>query len=232
MPESGPNRLWDRIVPPLPPGHPQAAPRRKLQPRQKRLIYAAAAFVVLVGCGLAGYLYVSGAPARAEAAYTNGMRSMQPGSYPAAITEFSRSIQIYPLPKAFLERGNAHRFMSENDPAIADFEKAVDLDPSLAPAYSSLGIIYRDRGDRVRALDQFSKSIAISHNVDALFERGEMYEAAGEHQKAIDDFTAAIDGMRDAPFMYRARALARRNLGDTAGYEADRDQARAIEHPR
>jgi tetratricopeptide (TPR) repeat protein len=231
MPESGPTRLWDRIMPPPPPGHPQAVPRRKLQPKQKRLIYAATAFIVLAGASLAAYSYVSGAPDRAETAYKDGMRSMQPGKYPAAITELTRSIQIYPLPKAYMERGNAHRFLGEMDPAIADFEKAVDLDPSLAPAYTSLGSIYRDRGDRQRALDEYSKSIAIARNVDALYERGEMYEAAGEHQKAIDDFTSAIDGMRDAPYMYRARALARRNLGDTAGYEADRDYARAIEHP-
>jgi tetratricopeptide (TPR) repeat protein len=82
-----------------------------------------------------------------------------------------------------------------------------------------------------RALEEYSKSIAISPNVDALFERGEMYESAGEHQKAIDDFTLAIEGMRDAPYMYRARALAKRNLGDIAGYEADRDFAHTIEHP-
>jgi hypothetical protein len=31
--------------------------------------------------------------------------------------------------------------------------------------------------------------------------------------------------------MYRARALAKRNLGDIAGYEADRDLARDIERP-
>ncbi len=232
MAESGPKRVSDRIMPPLAPGRSQVAPRRKLQPRQKRLIYAAASFVVLAGASLAAYSYLSGAPDRAEAAYRNGMQSMQPGKYPAAVADLTKSIQIHPLPKAYMERGNAHRFLGEIDLAIADLEKAVELDPNLAPAYSSLGSIYRDRGDRQRAFDEYTKSISISPSVDALFERGEMFEAAGEHQKAIDDFTSAIDRMRDAPYMYRARALAKRNLGDTAGYEADRDYARAIERPQ
>jgi tetratricopeptide (TPR) repeat protein len=193
---------------------------------------SAVTFIALIGVGLGIYFYISGAPDRAEAAYQAGMKYMEPGQFQNAIPQFTRAIQIHELAKAYLERGNAHRFLGEIDQAMADFEKAADLDAGLARAYSSLGSIYRDRGDRTHALEQYGKSIAITPSVDALFERGEMYEAAGQHQKAIDDFTAAIDSMRDAPYIYRARALAKRNLGDTAGYEADRDEARAIEHPR
>lgn len=229
MSDSAFGRLWNLVKPP--PAVKGGTQRRKLQPRQKRLLIVAAAVVVIGGGSWAVYSYIAGAPQRAEAEFQAGMKFMQPGQYQNAIPRFTRAIQIHELANAYLERGTAYRYMGQIDLAIADFEKSADLDSSLARAYSGLGSIYRDRGDMKRALEQYTKSIAISHNVDALFERGEMYEAVGEHQKAIDDFTAAIDGIRDAPYIYRARALAKRNMGDIAGYEADRDEARGIERP-
>jgi tetratricopeptide (TPR) repeat protein len=172
-----------------------------------------------------------GAPQRAENQFQVAMRSMQPGHYQEAINELTRSVKIYQLPKAYMERGFAYRYLNEGDLAIADFQKATDLDPSLARAFSGLGSIYRDRGDSQHALEQYTKSIQISANVDALFERGQVYESLGEHQKAIDDFSSAIDLMRDAPYIYRARATARIKIGDTAGAEADRQYAQSIEAP-
>ncbi len=58
------------------------------------------------------------------------------------------------------------------------------------------------------------------------------YEALHEHQKAIDDYDRALAMMRDSPNVYRSRALAKRNLGDIAGFESDRDMARALERRR
>jgi tetratricopeptide (TPR) repeat protein len=230
MPESELPRLRKLNSPP-PAAKSTAAPDRKLKARRKRLLTITASVILLGGLGWAVYSYITGAPQRAEDQFQAGMKSMQPGQYQNSIPVFTRSIQVHETAHAYLERGNAHRFLGETDLAIADYEKAIELDSSMAGAFSGLGSIYRDRHDMKRALEEYSKSIAASPTVDALFERGEMYESAGEHQKAIDDFTVAIASMRDAPYMYRARALARRNLGDIAGYEADRDQAHAIEVP-
>jgi tetratricopeptide (TPR) repeat protein len=232
MSESVFARIWNAIKPPPAVETPGAGPRQKLQPKQKRLLAIACTVVVLAGGGWAVYSYIGSAPDRAEAEYQAGLALMQPGKYQLAMARFTHAIDIHAVAKYYLERGVAHRLLNQPDLAIADFEQAIDLDPNAARAYSGLGTIYRDRGDRGRALENYGKSIAIAPNVDALFERGEMYEAGGEHQKAIDDFSRAIEGMRDAPYIYRARAMARRNLGDQAGYEQDRDLASSIEHPR
>jgi tetratricopeptide (TPR) repeat protein len=231
MSESVFGRFWNAVKPPPAVRAPGAAPRKRLLPKQKRLLAIACTVTVLALSGWAVYAYVASAPDRAEAEYQAGLPLMQPGRYPLAIRRFTHSLEIHATAKAYLERGVAHRLVNETDLAIADFEKAIDLDPGASRAYSSLGTIYRDRGDRERALENYGKSIAIAPNVDALFERGEMYEASGDHQKAIDDFTRAIESLRDAPYIYRARAMAKRNLGDEAGYEQDRDLAGSIEHP-
>jgi tetratricopeptide (TPR) repeat protein len=67
--------------------------------------------------------------------------------------------------------------------------------------------------------------------VEANYQRGQMYESLGEHQKALQDYNLAIGGMPDAPYIYRARALTRENLGDGAGARDDRQKADSIEFP-
>jgi tetratricopeptide (TPR) repeat protein len=58
-----------------------------------------------------------------------------------------------------------------------------------------------------------------------------MYESLGEHQKALEDYNQAIGGMPDAPYVYRARAMTRENLGDETGAKEDRQKAISIERP-
>lgn len=228
MPESGFARVWKLVAPPSPAGGPR---QPKLTPKQKRLLTGALAFFLLAGTGTATYFYIAGAPQRAENQFQLATKSMQPGHYQEAITGLTRSINIYPLAKAYVERGFAHRYLNQQDLAAADLKTATDLDPNSARAFSGLGSIYRDRGDSRRALEEYTRSIQISSNVDALFERGEVYETLGEHQKAIDDFSSAIEIMRDAPYIYRARAMAEVNMGQTAKAEQDRQYAQSIEVP-
>src|ERR1700722_14747549 len=117
MPESGSVRTGKHANPPVP-SKSQPTPSRKLQARQKRLLTIAASVVVLIGVGFAIYSYISGAPQRAEDQFNDGMKFMQPGLYQKSIPLFTRSIEIHETARACLERGNAHRFLGEIDPAI------------------------------------------------------------------------------------------------------------------
>jgi tetratricopeptide (TPR) repeat protein len=205
----------------------------RLAPRQKRLLRITFLSLLVLGGGIWGYLYISNAPQRAKAQFDEAMKLMKPGGYESAIAGFDRALKTWPdLAEAYLERGNAKHVLGRDDDAIADFEKAADLDPTLYRAEAAIGSIYRDRKDYRRATEAYTKSIAAKANVDALFERGQMYEMLGEHQKAIDDYDKAVAEMPDAPAVYRARALARGNVGDEAGAKADREEAFRIEHRR
>lgn len=229
MAESAFTRLWNAIKPPPAVRAPESA-TRQLTRKQKTLLIVPIAALAAGAAAWGVYSYFASAQQRAQDEFQAAMKLMEPGHYQQAIPRFTRAIDTYPLAEAYLERGIAQRFLSDNDAARADFEKALDLDPTLARAHSGLGSIYRGQGDFKRAMDEYTKSLAIAPNTDAYFERGQTYESMGEHQKAIDDFTKAIEGARDAPYVYRARGLARRNLGDITGYEADREQASVLEH--
>jgi tetratricopeptide (TPR) repeat protein len=204
-----------------------------LSRKQKRFLRYVFLAILVAGVGIAGYLYVANAPQRAQQQFDDAMKLMKPGSYPAAIQGFGRAIETWPnLAPAYLERGNAYHILGKDDEALADLEKAGDLNPDLYRAYAAVGAIYRDRKDYRRAMEAYTKSINAKSNVDALYERGLTYESLGDHQKAIEDYDRAIAELPDAPAVYRARGLAKRNLGDEAGYEADRDTADRIEHRR
>ena len=202
----------------------------QLTRKQTRMLLALFGVFAIAAVGGAVYLYISGAQARAQVKYQDAMKLMKPGYYGQAVLAFDKAIDTAPnLAEAYLERGNAQRILGNEELALADFEKAASIDPNLYLAHTAIGSIYRDRKDLRRAMEAYTRSIASKPNVDAFYERGRTYENLGDHQKAIEDFDRAILEMPEAPAIYRARSLARRNLGDEAGYQADRDKASEIE---
>jgi tetratricopeptide (TPR) repeat protein len=232
MAESVLARLWNAVKPP-PPIRSQEAESRQLTPRQKRLLRVAAGAVVLGAAAWGVSNYVISEPQRANQDFQEGMRLMQPATYSQAIPHFDRALQKTPeLAAAYLNRGIAYRYLNRNDQALGDFDAALRINPNLSRAYSERGSIFRQRGEANRAIEEFTRALGIEESLDAYYERGQTYESLGEHQKAIADFDSAIAWMRNSPEVYRARSLARRNIGDIAGYEADRDQANTFEQRR
>ncbi len=231
MSESAFARFWNIVKPP-PADNRQGSPKTtELKRRQRRLVMTTLGVALLLAAGAGVYLYIASAPQRADKEFQEGMKFMAPGKYPDAVAHFTRSLAIYSqMPQAYLERGNAHRILGEPDAALADFQAAADQDPTLADAHNGMAMIYLERRDQRHALEEFNKSISLRPTVEAFFQRGQILEAQGDHQKAIDDYDRAIAEARDAPYMYRARALAKSSLGDAGGAHADREIANQLEH--
>ena len=146
------------------------------------------------------------------------------------MAHFNRAIQIWPeYGEAYLNRAVAEHDQSQKEAALADLDRALDLDPDSTRAYNERGQIYLENGDTRKAIQEFSRSIQVTPTVDGHYQRGQAYEKLGDHQKAIADFDAAIRQSSDAPYAYRARAAARRASGDREGAAADQQKARLIE---
>src|SRR4051794_10691229 len=97
-------RILDAIRPPSSvPGT-----RATMNHSQWRMILITLAILVPVAVVWGVVNYVSGAPGRARAAYEDGMLSMGTNDFPAAVTKFSKSIEIFQTAEAYLERGNAY----------------------------------------------------------------------------------------------------------------------------
>ncbi|MGA3189150.1 MAG: tetratricopeptide repeat protein [Bryobacteraceae bacterium] len=231
MPESAFDRFWNLVKPPAAGNRPPESSKVvELRRRQRRLIMITLSVVLIGAVGVWAYLYISNAPQRADKEFQEGMKLMSPGRYPDAVVHFTRALSIYgQLPDAYLERGNAHRILGEPDEALADYQAATDLNPSLAAAHNGIAMILIERHDLPHALERLTKSIALQPTVESYYERGQILESQGDHKKAIEDYDKAIAEQRDSPYMYRARALAKANLGDQEGAHADRMIAAEIE---
>ena len=221
---------WLQAIAPVPvPGTPDPAVLAQKQ-KQRRLIWWTVATIALLAAGGYAYSYVASAPDRARAEMAAGMRKMGPGAYGQAIASFDRAIDIWPeFAEAYLNRGVAEHGKGERGAALADLEKALDLDPDLIRAYNERGLIYLESGDGRQAIRNFDQSLKIKPSLDGYYQRGIAYETLQAHGKAVADFDAAIGEYRDAPYVYRARAAAKRNLGDRDGAAGDERFAEQIE---
>lgn len=195
-------------------------------PSQKRLLITAGSVLAVIAIAGGAWTYIASAPQRAQAEFDQGVQRMTPGSYREAVRYFDRAVEILPqFPRAFYQRGIAHHLLGETDAAVADLTRAIDENPSFGAAYTERGTLLRERGDLDRALQDFSRAVEIEPSANGFYQRGQAYASLGQPQKAIEDFDRAIAELRDAPAIYRARAEAKRSLGDMAGYKADHDVA-------
>jgi tetratricopeptide (TPR) repeat protein len=220
--------LWNTIKPP-PPMHGQvASPEQLMRRRRRRMVWAMV--IVMAGAAWGVYVYITSAPKRAEAMIQQGVQLANAGNFAEAEKRFTNATNTYPqLANGYMERGLARLGMNQQDAALADLEQAIRMNPALARAHHNIGIIYRDRKDLRRALDELTLAIGIDPRPDTYYQRGQVYEALGDDQKAMNDYNLAIASVPDAPYYYRARALLKVKLGNNPGAATDRQRADEIE---
>ena len=94
----------------------------------------------------------------------------------------------------YFNRGVAYGRKGEVDRAIADYTKAIALDPNVALAYTNRGSAYYRKGEYERAIADHSKAIAIDPNhANAYYNRGVAYEQKGDKDQAIADFRKVLE---------------------------------------
>ena len=198
--------------------------------KQRRLIKGTLGIVLVLAASGYGYIYFGSAPERARAEMALGAKQMVPGAYAEAIAHFDRAIGIWPdLAEAYLNRAVAEHQIDQRAAALVDLDKALDVDPNLTRANNERGQIYLENGNPNKAIEDFSASLKVKPSLEGYYQRGQAYEALGQHEKAIANYDAAITEFQDAPYTYRARAAAKRNAGDREGAALDEQAASRIE---
>jgi lipoprotein NlpI len=115
---------------------------------------------------------------------------------------------------AHYRRGTAYDLKREIDRAIADFDEAIKLDPSLAAAYNDRGNARLVKGDADGAMADYEAAIRLDPtDEDAFNNRGRALFNRGQYDKALTDLDKAID--LDPKFVraYRNRGMTRFALG-------------------
>jgi len=130
---------------------------------------------------------------------------------------------------SYVASGDAKRAAGDLAGAVADYSKAIELDPRNAPAYSSRGYAKKQQHDLDGAIADQTKAIAIDPRyADAFTWRGIARHEKHDFVGAIADFTKAIELDPKDPYSYVSRADSKKEAGDLDGAIADCGKALAV----
>ena len=95
--------------------------------------------------------------------------------------------------KSYNNRGLAYYNKGQYDRAIADYTKAIQINPKRASAYNRRGVAYAKKGQYDSAIADYTKAIQINPNYAFAYnDRGVAYAKKGQYDRAIDDYTKAL----------------------------------------
>lgn len=115
----------------------------------------------------------------------------------------------------YTERGSRAHQRNEYETALADYNMAIQLDPSYTQAYFNRGIVTIDLEQYPDALANFDKVIALDPNYpDAYSNRGIVKNMLGQFENALADYDTAIQLDPDHATAYYHRGNLKAKLGD------------------
>ena len=100
-------------------------------------------------------------------------------------------------PEAHFRLAEALYRLRRYEAAEGYYQRAVALDPSHAEAYTGLGKLYGDQGDRTKALAALQRALALGDEAIAHYYLGNLYASQGSYQQAISHYQQAIERRSD-----------------------------------
>jgi tetratricopeptide (TPR) repeat protein len=121
----------------------------------------------------------------------------------------------------------AYQSKGERDKALADFNRAIQLDPKSARAYCDRAILEDELLQQPeKALADYDEAIRLAPDFKrGYFDRGAHFRERHNYERAIADFTRAIQLMPNELSTYGQRAYAYAKEGDHAHALADANVA-------
>jgi len=126
--------------------------------------------------------------------------------------------------------GIAKKAKGDLDGAIADYTKAIELNPRYAAAYVGRGLARKTKGDLDGAIADYDRAISLTPRLkEAYNNRGLAFQLKGQLEEAIADFDKALEFDPHYAGAHYNRASAARAKGDLK--TAIAELTRAIESP-
>jgi tetratricopeptide (TPR) repeat protein len=150
---------------------------------------------------------------------------------PTADFELGKSLLANPSTAIeYVMRGTAQAQLGDADGAIADYDRAISIDPRLLLAYNNRGNLRQYLGDMSGAIADFSQVLKIdSQSAIAYNNRAIIYTQSGQFAPAIADFTKAIELQPDFVSVYNNLGNAYYQMGKHPAAIDSYSQAIAID---
>jgi tetratricopeptide (TPR) repeat protein len=132
--------------------------------------------------------------------------------YPAAIEEFDKILKVCVLSPTermsiLLNLGNAHRFLSQLEPALKNYNTMLEITNKVsekdalvgkANALGGIGIVYFDKGELETSLEYHQKALAIDREIGFRQQEGFDLGNIGLIYRAMGNLDAALTCDKDA----------------------------------
>ncbi|MCI0693129.1 tetratricopeptide repeat protein [candidate division KSB1 bacterium] len=112
-----------------------------------------------------------------------------------AVTLAEQLVQKFPNDKrAHFYLGQYYYGRDEDDRAIAELNKATEIDKNYAPAYNLLGYAHREQGDYAKAEEAFKNYIRLLPNEANPYDSlADLYTKMGRYEEAITNYKKAVE---------------------------------------
>ena len=146
---------------------------------------------------------------------------LDPDQLTTAIADLDQSLKLEPSSEAYAFRGFAWKRKGDKDKAMADLNRAIELNPREALAWRVRGATWASKGDLEKALADYTQSIRIDpENPDSLHHRVVLQSACMDAnlrnaKQALADATKAceVSNWKDPVYLF-GLAMAYAEAGD------------------
>jgi tetratricopeptide (TPR) repeat protein len=131
--------------------------------------------------------------------------------------------------QGYATRGQVLAKSGNNEEALAEFERALALDPYNVRALYGRGLIRQAAKDHQQAIEDFTTANGLSpQKVEPLLARANSYFALDKAKEAVADLDEAVQADPNSAMAWSARGTAYERLGDKAKASASYGRALAL----
>jgi protein O-mannosyl-transferase len=115
------------------------------------------------------------------------------GDYEGAMREFQTAVRVHDDAKSHALLANAYAHLGRNQDAVAEFRRAVQMDPRDPALHDACGFVLAKIGRTRDAIAEFSQAIALDpHMTGAYFDLALAQEAEGDWRGAVKNLRIAL----------------------------------------
>lgn len=194
------------------------------------------------------FIHIEYQPASAEDYNNRGEAKLAKDDLDGALADFNKAIGLNPdlvaahdncsrvehaknnrdktLAETWNKFGKMKKDEGDLNGALVGYNKAIELNPDFAVAYSNRGLVKKIKGDLNDALADFNKAIELKPDLAAAYNnRGDAKRAKGDLDGALADYDRAIELKPGSATTYNNRGELKRSKRDLDGALLDYNKA-------
>jgi tetratricopeptide (TPR) repeat protein len=133
---------------------------------------------------------------RSREYFYKGYLCQMRGEYDNAISNYEKSIDVYPTAEAFTFLGWTYSYKGDLERAIEECKNAINIDPDYGNPYNDIGAYLLQQGNADEAITWFELAIKSKRYENAEFAHlnlGKALEMKGLWFEALDEYGTALE---------------------------------------